>query len=222
MSEATQPSTLEQSLNKTDFGHTIYEYRKILLALMIAVLVGVTGWVLWNESKKSDALTNSVKVFEFQTKVWADAQAGKIKPEDLAKSFNDLDNDVQTSPVMMPLALEMSKFLYEKNALAEAESVLAKIDGKITHPMGAFFIGMQRSVILEKMGNLDGAIASLEALAKNKDALMPAKVSVELARLFIAKGDKNKAQTQLDYVISTFPNDEQAKIAKLYKAQLAQ
>ncbi|HXH74229.1 MAG TPA: tetratricopeptide repeat protein [Bacteriovoracaceae bacterium] len=222
MSEATQTSTLEQSLNKTDFGHVLYEYRKLFLGALLAILVGVTGWVLWNESKKSSALNDSVKVFEFQTTVWKDAQAGKIPPADLVKSFNDLDKAVQTAPVMLPVALEMGKFLFEKEAYAEADSVLSKVEGNVKNPVGSFFVGLQRSVVQEKMGNIDGAIASLEALAKNKEVLMPAKISVDLARLYIAKGDKGKAQTQLDYVINTFPNDEQAKVAKLYQAQMAQ
>jgi len=81
---------------------------------------------------------------------------------------------------------------------------------------------MQRVAVLEKMGKLDEAIAALEPLAKNKDVLMPARVSVELGRLYLAKGEKGKAQTQFDYVMNTFPNDEQAKLAKLYLSQLAQ
>jgi predicted negative regulator of RcsB-dependent stress response len=222
MSEATQNQSLEQALNKTDFGHIVFEYRKVFLALLLAILVGVLGWVIWRETSKSSALDNSVKVFEFQTNVWTQAQAGKIEAAELVKRFGELDQNVQRAPVMIPVALEMGKFLYDKGALPEAETVLSRLDGNVAHPVGAFFIGLQRAVVLEKMGNLDGAIASLENLAKNKDVLMPARVSVELGRLYLAKGEKGKAQTQLEYVIDTYPNDEQAKIAKLYQAQLAQ
>jgi predicted negative regulator of RcsB-dependent stress response len=224
MSEATQTQTqtLEQTLNKTDLGHVLYENRKLLLGAVLAILVGITGWVIYTESKKSAALDSSVKVFEFQTKVWSEAKAGKIQPADLTKAFNELDKTSQTSPVMIPVALEMGKFLFEKGDYTAADSVLAKFEGVNVHPVGAFFIGMQRSVIQEKAGNIDGAIATLEKVAQMKDSVMPARVSVELARLYIAKGEKGKAQTQLDHVLNTYPNDEQAKIAKLYKVQLAQ
>lgn len=222
MSEATQTQTLEEALNRTDFGHVLYENRKVLLAAVISVLVVVTGYVAWKESKKSSALNQSVQVFEFQNKTWADAKAGKVTPADLVKSFSALDKDVQTTPVMVPLALEMVKFLYEKEAFAEADTVLARLEGAKLHPVAAFFVGTQRAVVLEKMGNGDGAIVSLENLAKMKDVLMPARLSVELARLYIAKGEKGKAQTQIEHVLSTYPNDEYAKMAKLYQAQLAQ
>ncbi len=222
MSEATQTQTLEETLNKTDFGHLLYEHRKSVFIAILAIIVGVMGWVFWNESRHSSALNNSVKVFDFQNTVWSLAKTDKLTAPELAKSFTGLDKEIQTSPIMIPLALEMGKFLYEKGSYAEAEEILSKLDGNISHPVGAFFIGLQRSVVLEKLGKLDDAVMSLENLLKNKDMFLKAKLSLELARLYIAKGEKGKAQTQLDYVISNFPNDELAKVAKLYLAQLAQ
>ena len=50
MSEATQTQTLEQTLNKTDLGHVIYENRKIFFAILVAILVGATGFLLWKQS----------------------------------------------------------------------------------------------------------------------------------------------------------------------------
>ena len=81
---------------------------------------------------------------------------------------------------------------------------------------------MQRAVVLEKLGNVDGAIASLEGINKHKEVLLPAKISVELGRLYLKKGEKGKAQTQFENVVNTYPNDDQARVAKLYLAQLAQ
>lgn len=222
MSEAaTQTPTLEQTLNKTDLGHTIYEHRKSFFILLIAVMVGATGFALWKKSQESAALNNSVKVFEFQTGTWADAKAGKVDVATLVKAFEGLDKEIRTAPVMLPLALEMSKFLYEKGNYAEAETILSAL-ANLTHPVSQFFVAMQRAAILEKLGKTDEAIAALEPLAKNKEVLMPAKVSVDLGRLYLAKGEKGKAQTQFDYVMNTFPNDDQAKLAKLYLSQIAQ
>jgi len=220
MSDLTQTQTLEQSLNKTDFGHVIYENRKIIFGLILAILVGVTGYVLWKQSKKSQSHDISVKVFEFRTKTWDGAKDGKVAIPELVKQFDSLSKEVQSSPMMVPVALEMGKFLTDKGALNEAESVLSKV--QVSHPVAAFFLGLQRAVILEKLGKTPEAIAVLENLAKDKDVLMAAKVNLELGRLNHINGDKGKAQTHFEYVINTFPNDEQAKLAKLYLAKLAQ
>lgn len=220
MSEATQTQTLEQSLNKTDLGHALYENRKLFLTALVAALMAVAGYTLWKQSQKTKVESISVKVFEFQTKTWDGAKTGKVALPELSKVFGDLDKEVQMSPVMVPVALEMGKFLFDKGALAEAEAILSKVN--VTHPVSAFFVGMQRAVILEKMGQVPQAIAVLEPLANEKEGLMVAKVNVELGRLNLANGEKGKAQTHFEYVLNTFPNDEYAKLAKLYMARLNQ
>lgn len=222
MSDATQSQnqSLEQTLNKTDFGHVIYENRKIFIGIIIAILLAAAGYAIWKNSQKSEAQEVSIKVFDFRTKTWDSAREGKLAPSELAKAFENLDKETQTSPVMVPVALEMGKFLTEKGSLAEADLILSKVD--TSHPVAAFFVKMQRSVALEKAGKVPEAIAVLETLAKEKDVLMGAKVNLELGRLNLANGDKGKAQTHLEYVINTYPNDENAKLAKLYMAKLAQ
>lgn len=220
MNEATQTQTLEQTLNKTDLGHVIYENRKIFFAVIFAILVGAAGYVLWKQNRQTEALKNSVEVFNFQSKTWEEAKAGKILVTDLVKKFEGLDKDVQTSPLMIPVGLEMGKFLFEKNNLEEANSILSKLNSE--HSVSAFFVSLQRSVVLEKMGKLEEAITILEKLAQQKEGLMPARVNLELGRLNLLKGEKGKAQTHLDFVINNYPNDEHAKIAKLYLSQMAQ
>lgn len=224
MSEATQPQnpTLEQTLNKTDLGHVLYENRKVFMAALLAVLLGATGYVLWKQARHHSAVEDSREVFEFQSKVWTEAQAGKVTPADLVAAFGKLDKEIQTAPVMLPVVLEMGKFLFEKGNTEEANTILSTVGDAHKSPVANFFLSMQRVVVLEKLGKVDEAIAILEKLASNKDVVMPAKVSVELGRLNLMKGEKAKAQTQFDYVISTFPNDEQAKLAKLYLSKLAE
>lgn len=221
MSEATQGPSIEQTLNRTDLGHTIYEHRKTFFGILVAILIGATGYALWQQLQKNSALENSEKVFEFQSGVWADVKSGKKNVPELVKSFEGLDKKIQTAPVMLPLILEMSKFLFEKGNFAEAEAILSKVTGSYNHPVSAFFASMQRVVVLEKLGKTDEAIAVLEPLAQGKEALMPAKVSVQLGRLYLEKGEKGKAQTQFEYVINNFPNDGEAKVAKLYLSQLS-
>ncbi|MGE3608205.1 MAG: tetratricopeptide repeat protein [Bacteriovoracaceae bacterium] len=221
MSEATQTQTLEQTLNKTDLGHLIYEYRNIFFGTIVAILVGVTGYVLWNQSRQSKALENSLKVYEFESKTWVDAKAGKVAPADLIKAFEGLDQNIQTAPSMLPLVLDMSKFLYEKGSVNESEALLKKIAPSVKHAVASFFLSMQLSAILEKNGKVDEAISVLEKQAAVKDGLLASKVSLELGRLYLSKGDKGKAQTQFDFILSTYPNDAEAKLAKLYLSQLA-
>ncbi|MFL5783295.1 MAG: tetratricopeptide repeat protein [Bacteriovoracaceae bacterium] len=222
MSNTTQPQTptLEQTLNRTDLGHFLYENRKPFFGALIAVVVCVLAFVGWKQMQEAKAIDQSVKVYEFQTKTWDEAKNNKMTPQELVQKFNALPAEVQNAPVMVPVALEMGKFLYEKGSYAEADGVLSKID-VTKNPLAKFFIGMQRYVILEKLGKLDESIATLEEVLKQEGGFMNALVATELGRLYLEKGEKGKAQSQFDYVISTYPNDEHAKLAKLYLAQMA-
>ena len=220
MSDATQSPTVEQTLNRTDFGHFMYENRKAFFGALIAAVICILAFAGWKQSQEASAVERSVKVFEFQTKTWEEAKNGKITPQDLISKYNELPSDVLASPVMIPVALEIGKFLFEKGHFAEAESVLSKVDVS-KNALGKFFVGMQRYVVLEKLGKTEEAISTLEEVLKQEESFMKPLVAVELGRLYLVKGEKGKAQTQFDYVVSTFPNDEHAKLAKLYLAQMA-
>lgn len=221
MAEATQTSDqIQQVMNRTDFGHMIYENRKLLMTLLVAILFGVTGYFLWKQSQHSSALRQAEEVFQFQSTTWADAKADKIGPEALAQSFNLLPQAVREAPVMAPTVLEMSEILTEKGATAEAEAILNGASG--AKGLGGIFISMQRAVVLEKVGKVDEAISVLEGLSRQKDLPVAQKVSLELGRLYMNKGEKGKAQTQFEDVVGRNPNDEFAKVAKLYLSQLAQ
>ncbi len=216
----TQTQTLEQTLNKTDLGHIIFEYRKVFFGVIAAILMAVMGYTMWKQSQQSHTESISVKVFEFQSKTWAGAKEGKVAIPELLKVFKDLDSEVKNAPIMVPLALEMGKFLFEKGSFSEAEEILSQVSTE--HPVSLFFLNSQRAVILEKLNKIPEAIGVLEKLAKDKDSIMMAKLNLELGRLNLLNGEKGKAQTHFDYVLSTFPNDEYAKLAKLYLAKMAQ
>lgn len=220
MSEATGTQTLEETLNKTDFGHVIYENRKAFLGVIVAILIGVTGFLVWKQTQHASALNHSVSVFEFQTGIWADVKAGKTGVPELVSAFEKLDNGTKTAPVMLPVVLEMGQYLTEKGSLAEAEKILGQYS--VQNQIATFFVNMQRAVILEKMGKTAEAITALEKVAQNKESLVPGRVYLELGRLYKANGDKGKAQTQFDYVMNNYPNEAEAKMAKLYLAELAQ
>lgn len=220
MSDTTQTPTLQQTLDRTDFGHFMYENRKAFFGALIAAVVCVLGFIAWKQSQEAASVERSVKVFEFQTKTWVEAKSGKITPQELLAKYNALPSEVLSSPVIIPVSLEMGKFLFEKGSFAEADAVLSKVDVS-KNSLGKFFVGMQRYVILEKLGKTDEAIATLEGVLKLEEAFMKPLIAVELGRLYLTKGEKGKAQSQFDYVVATFPNDEHAKLSKLYLAQMA-
>lgn len=215
-----QSQTLEQSLNKTDLGHTIYEYRKLLMAVVVAVVVGTVGFVIWKQSVQSAHNEAAIEIFDFQTKVWNEAKAQKIPVDELMSLYRALPAQAKSAPLMLPLALEMSKFLFEQGKLTEADEVLNSFDAAKGSPITGTFVAFQRSVVLESLGKNEEAVAILETVAQNKDSILKPKLYLEIGRLSLAKGNKEKAKTSFEYVVNNYPNDEYAKLAKLYLSEV--
>ncbi len=221
MSEVVgQTQTLEQSLNKTDLGHNIYEYRKLLIAAVIALVVGTIGFVIWKQSVQSSHNAAAVEIFDFQTKVWTEAKAQKIPVDELMSLFRALPDQAKSAPLMLSLSLEMSKFLFDQGKFAEADEVLKSFEVGKGSAITGTFVAFQRSVILESLGKNDEAVALLEVVAQNKDSLFKPKLYLEIGRLSLAMGNKDKAKTSFEYVLNNYPNDEYAKLAKLYLSEV--
>ena len=191
----------------------------MFLVLLIVAVVGSLSFVIYKQIAKSSQEAASEKVFEFQTKVWSEAKAQKLTADELMKGYRDLSSDTKKSALMVPLSLEMSKYLVEQNKNAEANEVLQAFEVGSGSAITGTFIAFQRAVVLENLGQVDEAITLLEKIAENKDAVLKAKLYLEIGRLSLVKGDKPKAKTSFEYVISNYPNDEFAKLAKLYLPQ---
>lgn len=218
MSETTPTQSLEETLNKTDLGHMIYEKKNLIGALLVAILVGAIGWMSVSNIKLSQKRKGSQQVFDFQNETWEKVKAGSLTPDDLVSKFEVLEDSAKSSAAMIPLALEISKFLSEKEAYESALSILNGV--KNSNPLINFFIVHQRAILLEKTGKTDEAIGAIEEAKKSKDALMPAHLELELGRLHFAKQDFNQAKAIFESIINTYPNDEEAKLAKLYLGEI--
>lgn len=218
MSETTPSQSLEETLNKTDLGQVIYEKKLLIGGLLAAVLVVVIGWMAISNFKLSQQRKGSALVFEFQNEFWEKAKAGSISVDELIAGFNSLDESAKSSASILPLALEMSKFLAEKNASKEALELLSGV--KASNSLSRFFITHQKTVFLENEGKIDEAISVIEEAKKSKELLMPAYLELVLGRLYLVKKNFNEAKAVFESIITTYPNDEEAKIAKLYLGEI--
>ena len=218
MSETTTSQELEATLNKTDLGHIVYEKRKVIMALLGALLVIILGWVSMKSIRSSQETKGSEAVFHFQNDVWAQVKAGKMTTDEMMTKYETLDSGAKSSASMLPLALEVSKFLVEKNEVEKADKFLAEV--KPSNEIGQFFIVHQRAMLLEKLNKTGDAIELVKGLKTKKEGIMPAHLELLLGRLYMVQGNSQEAKATLEGVINNYPNDEEAKLAKLYLGEV--
>ena len=219
--ETVTEQTLEQTLNKTDLGHYIYEYRKVFFGFLLVLFVGAIGFILWKQGQASKADSLSAQVFTFSSNELKSLKEGKIEPEAFVAKLKSLNADVKASADMVPVTLEATKFLVEKEKSALALEVTQDvIQFHQSKNIGYLFLAHQLAALAEDQQKFDQAIEVLENLTKAPYKVLEAKTQLDLGRLYLAKGDKEKAKKIFNELNTKFPSDEAAKIAKLYLQDL--
>ncbi len=218
---AAPEATLQQTLDKTDFGHWMFEHRKSFIAAVVVAFVGASAVLLFKQYQNKKAQEHSAEVAQFEMTVAAELRAGKVAPTDFATKYQALAPEVKASPSMLPVALLTATYLDGKGESVMAESVL----GDVVNSIGAksplyVLVAHSYAALAEKNGKADEAIKTLEAYIAEGHKVMLTKAYLDLGRLYLAKGDNAKAKTNFDYIIANAPNDELAKMARMYLQQV--
>ncbi len=219
---STAPTnTLEESLNKTDFGHWMYENRKLFIAAVVVVFVAASGFLFYKQMQKQKAQKNSAEVYAFEMENMEGFRTGKLAIADFLTKFNALSLEAKTSPSMLPLVLEASRFMDEKGESKKAEEMLkVVIEALGTKSSYYVFLAFNYAGLIEKNGNTQGALSVYADYVKAGHKLMIPQAYLELGRLHLKLGQTTDAKTHLDFVIANHPNDEASKLAKLYLQQV--
>lgn len=213
--------TLDQTFNKTDFGHFIATNKTAVLATMIFLLVGALGFSFYrNSAAEADQKTlNEIYTFN-QTKLQAFG-AKKMTKEELVAAYKGLDSNVLKSQSVFPLATDVAMALREAGDIAGAIEVMAPVLNNFsTSNYGYYFAAVNLAALYEDNNELDKAIATLENLTKAKVKVMEAKTYFDLGRIYKVKGDANNARLNFNYVISNFAQDDFAKLSKIYLMEM--
>lgn len=216
--------TLEQSLNKTDMGHWIYEHRKSFLAAVGVVLLGTVGYVIWKQQHQAQLAELAGKVSQFEQTAVADLKAKKIQPAEFITKYQALDAAVRTTPSMIPVAVDAAAALRDIGDSKAAQTLLKPLaqDGGVKPSDSAFvFVALNYAALAETNGETDEAIKVLEAYASSGHKVFLTKAYLDLGRLYLLKQDNARAKTNLDWIITNHPNDELAKLARLYLQKLS-
>ncbi len=214
-------ATLQQTLDKTDFGHWMFEHRKSFIAAVVVAFVGASGVLLFKQYQHKKAQERSAEVAQFDMAVAAELRAGKVTPVEFDSKYKALSSDVKASPSMLPVALQTAAYLDGKGESAMAEGVLKDVVTAIGAKSPLYvLVAHSYAALAEKNGKADEAIKTLEAYIAEGHKIMITKAYLDLGRLYLAKNDTAKAKTNFDYIIANHPNDELAKMARMYLQQI--
>lgn len=217
--EETQ--TLEQTLEKTDFGHVINENKKSILIAAAVLIVLIGGYSVWNQMAKKKYEDNLAQVYTFKTDVVDKYVDGKLKEDEFLTKINALPAHLKGQPTLLPSLFAAIDKLVKSNKTKEAVAILEGWSSQFNKgSFNFFFVGMRLAPMYENIGEVDKSIAITQKLIASSIDVAKAQNYLNLGRLYMSKGDNTKAKENFDYILKNYDNSQAAKLAKLYLQSL--
>lgn len=221
MATQQEMQSIEKEMEKTDFGHIINENKHFIIiagAVIIALIAGYSGFSSMQKSKSDKSLNQA---FTAKTIVFTPYIESKVTADIFLKNLGSIQNEIIASPSLFPaLFLAVDKLTADGKA-KEAAAALGLWAGKLSKTSPLYFYSMIKlAPIYEDLGNLQMAISTLEDILGQNSKLLRDKLSLDLGRMYLDADKKAKAKEKFDYVVSTYPNTQYSKLAKLYLGKL--
>lgn len=205
-----------------DDAFNLIQKNKVWIGLVIAIIViAVLGWGYYSTHRHQVNETHAKTVLNFQNGSLKDFSENKIDGKKASDDFVALMGQVAGFEGALPIGIQLADSLLLNKSNEDALKVLAAVKSLAKNDYARYFILSREAVAFEDAGKLDEAIKALEELASNNLKLFEGKTYLDLGRLYLKKGDKDKARKNFEYVVSTAKDEvEFVKIANLYLGQM--
>jgi tetratricopeptide (TPR) repeat protein len=214
---ASLDQEIAQNLDRTDLGHWVAEHRGVFFAAIAAVFVLATSFLAYRNYQKVNSREIANTLYAFEQASLESLIKGELVAADFLLRLKALSTKELAHPLFLHTALKAFNHLQTKKDYQAAYEVLelAKTHHSIKSP-ASLFLYHSYAAAAEQVGKTDQAISIFEELIASGQKVLLVKSYLELGRLYAAKGEAEKAKKNFDYIVANYPNDELAKMARLY------
>lgn len=217
-----QGTSIDEALGQTEFGGWIAENKTpvlaavILLVISVFVFGGYRQYAINKNNESTDAL------YAFVTEQMPLFEKGTLKAEDFSKAFVEKWQTLGSFEGATPFALQVSDALSAKKAYAPAHDLMMVALEKSSTPQSRYFVLVRAAVLAEDLGKKEMAVEHLKEILSSGVKFMEGKTYLDLGRLYLESGDKEKAKTSFTWVVEKAKEAEFKKMAQLYLDELNQ
>ncbi len=217
------PNTnVDDLLQQTEIGSIISKNKTAVISGVVLLLLLVVGYGFFSTYQGKVAQEVNNVSYRFATDVLTTLESKKLTPGKYVAQLEKMAKKVSYHEVLIPLFFKSMDELYKQGDLIAAEKVMDIVTKNYAKKNSYldYFIYVRKVAILEDQKKYSEAVAILDKMVALPVKLMEAKTYLDLGRLYIKMGNKEKAKTALFYVIDNFTNEEFAKVARIYLAQI--
>lgn len=215
---------INQILSHKSEGSFLNDNKIAIIAVIAIVVLLVLGYGTYSVmADKSNSALNA-KIYDYEMGPMANLVKDSANAEAVSAAvlgFKTLSSEAGSYVGILPVALTTSDTLVKANKFSEALSVLESALGAASSDYAKFFILSRLAVVYEDLGQNDKAIETLTKMTSNSVKVFEGKIYLDLGRLYLAKGDTEKAKANFTHVVEKANTDvEFVKIAQIHLANL--
>ena len=196
---------------------------KFLLGLVCGLaLLAPLAYGVVNHFSTVRTTEHNNQIYQFRNDVFAKYEEKKLSSVEFLSELRQLKGQMEGHRGLYPLLLHFADELLGQEAWKEAEEVLLWGNEKFSqgHLLGDFF-RLRLATLYEETNRPEQAIETLLQLTDNEDTpLLLDKLYLDMGRIYLALGNKEKSRAGLDYVLEHSKESEWIRLAKLMKEEL--
>ena len=207
-------------VDEGDVGSLVTKNKNALVAIVVAVLVAVAGFGLYSTLADKSKAEFNTKIYSFETSTLNTFDA-KADPATLVNGIKNLQKEVGNYSGLVPVILKANDLLMSHSHLNQALEVLLIGQQASKNDNSDYFILSRLAVVYEDLGQDQKAIETLEKMNSKSLKIFEGKNYLDLGRLYLKQGNKEKAKASFTYVVEKVKDESEfVKIAKLYLSKM--
>jgi len=215
---------LDEQLKQTELGEFILKYKMPFIVLVVAVFLSLVGYGVYGYFTEQRNGKISEKIYQFENKEYKDFVDKKISLEEFIGKFKALLDESSGFSGVVSLNIEVSDTLVKQGNLKEAKDVLERGRNLFasSNPFIGHFYYSRLANVYEDLAEYPRAVEVLEKMLEEKIKLLEWKTYLDIGRMYLKIGNKEKAKASFKYVIENFNEEEYSKVARLYLQKVGQ
>ena len=189
---------------------------KGIVAIGAVIAIVVIGMGVYSGQKEDARVELANNLYKFSESEFKEFKDGKRPASSIVKKFKTIVEDSMDKSSAVVPGIEIADELYEKASYAEASEVLKILTESTSDQLALNFVYTRYATSLEQTGKNKEAIDALQKVLQLKRPLYKEKVYFDLARLYFASGDKDKAKASLDYVLKESKDETLLGLSRVF------
>ena len=194
----------------------ILRYKGLIIGVAVVGLLGFLGYGLFNHFQSKDYARYSNQIFDFEQNTLPDLKEKKLSVKNFIIRYRELAGPMGNFSGLAQVQLQSVDLLLEQGAMTEASELLKKGLGMFKNPFVRPLFATRLAGIMEDQKRYPEAIEILQNLLSNSKGFLEYKAYLDLGRLYLLTGNKEKAKTSFTWVVQKSSERELKKMAQLY------